>query len=108
MEKRSLRMAPHLVQTASVRGMMLDVIVALLPALAMAVFLFGRWVLVLCAISVGSCVLFEFLYRKLTRQSSSLHDLSACVTGLLLCMTLPSDAAWWAPVLGAAFAIVVV
>lgn len=108
MEKRSLRMAPHLVQTASVRGMMLDVIVALLPALAMAVFLFGWWVLALCAISVGSCVLFEFVYRKLTHQSSSLHDLSACVTGLLLCMTLPSDAAWWAPVLGAAFAIVVV
>jgi len=108
MERRSLRMAPHLVQTVSVRGMMLDVIVALIPALAMAVFLFGWRVLVLCAISVSSCLLFEYLYRKLTHQNNSLGDLSACVTGLLLCMTLPSDAAWWAPVLGAAFAIVVV
>jgi len=108
MENKTPRIAPHLVQTVSVRGMMLDVIVALLPALAMAVFLFGRWVLVLCAISVGSCLLFEYGYRKLTRQSNSLGDLSACVTGLLLCMTLPSDSAWWVPVLGAAFAIVVV
>ena len=104
----SLRQAPHLVQTASVRGMMLDVIVALLPALAMSVFLFGWWVLVLCVISVGSCLLFEYGYRKLTHQNNSLGDLSACVTGLLLCMTLPSDASWWVPILGAAFAIVVV
>ena len=106
MDKRNLRIAPHLVQTVSVRSMMLDVIVALIPALAMSVFLFGWWVLVLCAISVGSCMLFEYGYRKFTRQSNTLGDLSACVTGLLLCMTLPSDASWWVPVLGAAFAIV--
>lgn len=108
MDNKTLRMAPHMVQTVSVRGMMQDVIIALLPALAMSVFLFGWWVLVLCAVSVGSCVLFEYLYRRFTRQSGSLGDLSACVTGLLLCMTLPADASWWVPVLGAAFAIVVV
>ncbi|MBQ8801683.1 MAG: RnfABCDGE type electron transport complex subunit D, partial [Clostridium sp.] len=108
MANKPLRMAPHLVQTVSVRGMMQDVIVALLPALAMSVFLFGWWVLVLCAVSVGSCVLFEYFYRRFTHQSGSIGDLSACVTGLLLCMTLPSDSSWWVPVLGAAFAIVVV
>lgn len=108
MANKPLRMAPHLVQTVSVRGMMQDVIVALLPALAMSVFLFGWWVLVLCAVSVGSCVLFEHLYRRFTHQNDSIGDLSACVTGLLLCMTLPSDASWWVPVLGAVFAIVVV
>ena len=108
MEKQNLRIAPHLVQTVSVRSMMQDVIVALIPALAMSVFLFGWWVLVLCVISVGSCVLFEYGYRKMTHQSNTLGDLSACVTGLVLCMTLPSDAAWWVPILGAAFAIVVV
>ena len=108
MSNRVIRKSPHMVQTASVRGMMLDVIVALLPAFAMSVFLFGHWVLVLGALSVGSSVLFEYLYRRFTRQSNSIGDLSACVTGLLLCMTLPSDSAWWVPVLGAAFAIVVV
>lgn len=108
MTDRGLRMAPHMVQTVSVRDMMQDVIVALIPAFAMSVFLFGWWVLVLCAVSVGSCVLFEFLYRRFTHQPDSIGDLSACVTGLLLCMTLPSDSAWWVPMLGAAFAIVVV
>jgi len=102
------RVAPHMVQTVSVRGMMLDVIVALIPALAMAVFLFGWWVLALCAISVASCVGFEQLYRLITRQKSVAHDLSACVTGLLLCLTLPPEAGWWAPVLGGFFAVVVV
>ena len=108
MNDRIIRKAPHMVQTVSVRGMMLDVLVALLPAFAMSVFLFGKWVLVLCALSVGSCVFFEYLYRRLTGQSNRIGDLSACVTGLLLCMTLPSDSAWWVPVLGAAFSIVVV
>ena len=59
MEMKQVRRGPHMVQTVSVEGMMKDVIVALLPALAMSVFLFGRWVLVLCAISVVSCVGFE-------------------------------------------------
>ena len=108
MSERKIRLAPHMVQTVSVRSMMLDVIVALLPAFGMSVFLFGWWVLVLAALSVGTCVLSEYLYRKLTRQSNSLGDLSACVTGLLLCMTLPSDSPWWVPVLGGVFAIVVV
>ena len=108
MAMKRIRRGPYMVQTVSVEGMMKDVIVALLPALAMSVFLFGSWVLVLCAISVASCVGFEYLYRRLTGQSSTVGDLSACVTGLLLAMTLPSDAAWWVPVLGAAFAIVVV
>ena len=108
MHNATVRKAPHMVQTVSVRSMMLDVIVALMPAYAMSVFLFGGWVLVLGVLSVGSAVLFEYLYRRLTHQSSSIGDLSACVTGLVLCMTLPSDSAWWVPVMGSAFAIVVV
>lgn len=108
MEKTSVRLAPHMVQTVSVEGMMQDVLIALLPTLAMSVFLFGWWVLVLCVLSVGSCMLFEYGYRRFTHQSNTLRDLSACVTGLLLAMSLPSDSAWWVPILGAFFAIVVV
>ena len=88
--------------------MMLDVIVALLPALGMAVFFFGPRVLALCAVSVASSVGFELLYRLLTRQSLSVGDLSACVTGLLLALSLPAGAPYWVPVMGAAFAIIVV
>lgn len=68
---------------------MLDVIVALIPALGMSVYLFGPRVLALTLISVGACVLSEYLYRRLTHQSNTLRDCSACVTGLLLAMCLP-------------------
>ena len=87
---------------------MLDVIVALVPALAMAVFLFGPRVLALTGISIGTCVLAEYGYRRLRGQSNTIGDLSACVTGLLLAMSLPVTAPYWAPILGGLFAIVVV
>ena len=105
---RSFRLPPQVAQPSNTAAMMTDVLVALLPALAMAVFFFGPRVLVLCAISVGSCVLLEYGYRRLTHQSDTIRDLSACVTGLLLALSLPVTAAYWVPVLGAAFAIVVV
>lgn len=87
---------------------MLDVIVALIPALGMSVYLFGPRVLALTLISVGACVLSEYLYRRLTHQSNTLRDCSACVTGLLLAMCLPAASPYWVPLLGGVFAIVVV
>ena len=102
------RMSPQLRQPSTTRAMMADVMVALVPALGMAVFFFGPRALVLTAVSVGSCVLFEALYRLLTRQRQSVGDLSACVTGLLLALSLPASAPYWVPVMGAAFAIIVV
>ncbi|WP_251317070.1 RnfABCDGE type electron transport complex subunit D [Flintibacter muris] len=102
------RMSPQLRQPSTTRAMMLDVMVALTPALGMAVFFFGPRALVLAAVSVGSCVLFEALYRLLTRQRQSVGDLSACVTGLLLALSLPASTPYWVPVMGAAFAIIVV
>src|SRR5699024_7218371 len=105
---RSLRLPPQVAQPSNTAAMMTDVLVALLPALAMAVFFFGPRVLVLCAVSVGSCVLLEYGYRRLTRQSDTLRARSACGIGLLLALSLPATAAYWVPVLGAAFAIVVV
>ena len=101
-------LSPQLSHPSSTHGMMRDVLIALLPAVAMSTFFFGLRVPVLCAISVVSCVGFEFLYRRLTHQSNTIGDLSACVTGLLLAMCLPASAPYWIPVLGGAFAIVVV
>ena len=75
------RLPPQLRQSSTTRAMMLDMIVALTPALGMAVFFFGPRALALCAVSVVSSVAFELLYRLLTRQSLSVLDLSACVTG---------------------------
>ena len=88
--------------------MMFTVMVALVPALCMAIFFFGFRVLVLTLVSMASCAGFEALYRHLTHQSQTVGDLSACVTGMLLAMCLPAAAPYWVPVLGGAFAIIVV
>lgn len=86
------RTSPQIAQPATISSTMLDVIIALVPALAMAVFLFGIRVLALTAVSVGTCVLAEYGYRRLRGQSNTIGDLSACVTGLLLAMSLPVTA----------------
>lgn len=100
--------SPKIKDRATVDSIMLDVLVALTPALVMGAFLFGFRVLVLAAVSVISCMGFEFLYCRWTGKPVTVRDLSACVTGLLLAMTLPVTAPYWAPVLGGAFAIIVV
>ena len=99
---------PQLRDTATVSTIMRDVIVALLPALGMSVFLFGVRVLALTAISVASCVISEKLYCRFTHKPDPTRDLSACVTGVLLAMSLPVTTPYWAPVLGGAFAIVII
>ena len=103
-----VRVSPNVGQPASTAAMMGDVLVALLPALAMSVFFFGFRALVLCAVSVASCVGLEYLYRRLTRQKQTIGDLSACVTGLLLAMSLPASSAYWVPVVGSLFSILVI
>lgn len=100
--------SPRIKDRTSVDTIMLDVLVALTPALVMGAFLFGFRALVLAAVSVLSCMGFEYLYCRWTKKAVTIRDLSACVTGLLLAMTLPVTAPYWAPVLGGAFAILVV
>lgn len=102
------RVDPMLRLGGSTRGLMADVLVALTPNLIMSAFLFGVRVLLLTAISIAACVLAEFLYRRLMGKEQTVGDLSACVTGVLLAMSLPSTAPYWAPVVGGVFAIVVV
>ena len=106
--RQPLSLSPQLAQPSSTRAMMLDVLVALLPSLGMALFLFGARVLLLSLVSIVSCMTFEYLYRRLTHQSNSLGDGSACVTGLILAMSLPVSTSYEMIVLGAGFAIVVV
>ena len=90
------------------REIMLDVIIALLPALCVGVWQFGAQALIPLAVSVVSCVFFEWAYRKLLKKPDSIGDLSAVVTGILLAFTLPANCKWWLPIIGAFFAIVVV
>ena len=90
------------------RQIMLDVIIGLIPALAVAVYMFGANVVLLLAVSIVSCVFFEWGYRKLMKKNSTVGDLSAVVTAILLVCVLPSEAKWWMVVIGSFFSVVVV
>ncbi len=85
-----------------------DVVLPLLFVLAVAVYYSGVRALTLAAVSVLSCLTFEYLYRRVLRKSRSVGDLSAVVTGLLTAFCMPVTAPLWFPVLGAFFSIVVV
>ncbi len=99
---------PQVRTNTDTRRIMLDVIIALLPALAVAVMQFGIYPLIVVAVSVASSVFFEWGYRKLMKKPDTIGDLSAVVTGILLACTLPPTAPWWLPIVGTLFAIVVV
>ena len=100
--------SPHLYTEDTTRVLMLDVIIALCPALIWGVFLFGLRALSLTLVSVLSCVVFEALYNKLLKRPVPVKDLSAVVTGILLAFTLPPSLPYAMAVVGAFFAIVIV
>ncbi|MDR0325368.1 MAG: RnfABCDGE type electron transport complex subunit D [Oscillospiraceae bacterium] len=100
--------SPHIRADESTRAIMLDMLIALVFPLAVAVYFFGWRSLSLTAFTVTCCVVFEYLYRKLLKKPNSLGDLSAPVTGMLLSFTLPVSAPYWMAAVGAFFAIVVV
>ena len=87
---------------------MLDVIIALLPALGVGAYMFGMNVAILLVVNVACCVIFEWAYRKLMKKNTSVGDLSAVVTGVLLTCVMPSAAPWWLGIIGSFFAIIVV
>ena len=99
---------PHIRNNEDTRSIMLDVIIALCPALAWSIYRFGFRALVAAIVSVGSAMCWEWLYRKALKKPQMLGDLSAAVTGLLLAMVCPVTLPYWMLVLGNFFAIVVV
>lgn len=100
--------SPHLRNPENISSIMLDVIIALIPAMFWGVYVFGWRALLLCVLSVGCSVGFEAAVEMLLHRNVTIGDLSAVVTGLLLCMNLPVSVPLWMPVVGAFFAIVVV
>ncbi len=109
MEKRFIvTSSPHLSSTSTTRHIMLDVIIALLPAGIAACVMFGWYSAVLIAVTVVSAVLFEYLFRIITKRENSIGDLSAVVTGLLLAYNLPPKFPIWMAVIGSFIAIVIV
>ena len=100
-----LSSSPHAHADSSIRRIMLDVIVALLPTTAAGICFFGMpavWTVLVC---VATCVVTEALCRLAMGRNSTVGDLSAVVTGLLLALNLPAGIPLWMAVLGSVFAI---
>ena len=100
--------APHVQTSQSTARIMRDVVIALMPALAVSAVVFGVDVLRVTALSVAACVLFEYLIQKfLVRGASTIGNWSAVVTGVLLAFNLPASIPWWIVLIGAFVAIAI-
>ena len=107
-EKLVIVSSPHFRAKTATRDIMLDVLIALVPALIAATVIFGVRALALSLFCVASCILLEYIYRKITKQSMTISDFSATVTGLLLSFNLPATLPLWMAFIGCIVAIVVV
>ncbi len=100
--------SPHIKHPDTTRGIMLDVIIALLPAAVCGCVLFGLRAVGVLAVSVVAAVLSEFIWNKIMKKDVTIGDFSAIVTGLLLGMNLPSTIPLWMAAIGSVVAIIVV
>lgn len=98
--------SPHIRGDFKTSRLMLDVVVALLPALAVGTWVLGFRALAVTAVSMASAVGAEWLYCKAAGKQNTLRDCSALVTGMLLALTLPASVPLGIAVLGSVFAIV--
>ena len=100
--------SPHVLSKDSTHSIMLDVVLALIPAAAWGVYMFGYRAAIILALSMISAVACEYIWQKCMHLPITVNDYSALVTGLLLGMNLPSTGPYWLPVVGSAFAIIIV
>ena len=103
-----LSVSPHTHCGRTTSSIMLDVIIALLPATIAGVVIFGLEALLVVAVCVAASVGFEYLFNLIAKKEQTIGDYSAIVTGLLLGLNLPATTPIWQCVIGALFAIVVV
>ncbi|HHW31359.1 MAG TPA: RnfABCDGE type electron transport complex subunit D [Clostridiaceae bacterium] len=100
--------SPHLRDNSSTRSIMLDVLIALIPAVIAGVYFFGARTLWVIFITVLSCVVCEYITRRILKRDNTIGDLSAVVTGVLLALNLPPSIPLWIAFVGGFIAIVVV
>ncbi len=100
--------SPHAHSPITTQTVMRDVIIALLPALVGSICFFGFRALMVTLVSAASCVFFEWAYRKIMKKDSTVYDMSAVVTGMLLAFVCPVTIPYWMIIIGDFFAIVVV
>lgn len=100
--------SPHIKDSSTTSRIMLDVVIALIPAAGFGVYFFGTRVLLVILTTVLSCVISEYIATKALGKKSTLGDLSAVVTGFLLALNLPSTIPLWIAAVGGVVAIVIV
>ena len=90
------------------QNLMLDVVIAMLPAAAFGVYRFGVYALVVILATVAACVASEYIWQKLMHKPITVNGCSAVVTGMILALNMPPEIPVWIPMLGGVFAIIVV
>ncbi len=103
----TLAFSPHIRDNSSVHRVMLDVVIALLPATVCAVYFFSTPALINILLCVAAAVGTEALFQVACKRKVTINDCSAIVTGLLLALNLPPTVPWYIPVVGSAFAIAI-
>lgn len=104
----SVTSSPHVRTDKTTSKIMLDVVIALIPALIVSIYFYGTKSLILVAVSVISCIVFEAGVQKALKKDITISDFSAVVTGILIAFNLPPSAPWWTAVFGAFMAMVIV
>lgn len=109
MEERLIVTAsPHIRDNTTSRGLMGNVLIALVPAIVASALIFGYRALLVIGVTTAACVGFEYLYTMLLHKPNPVGDLSACVTGVILAMNMPAGIPLWICIVGAFVAIVIV
>lgn len=108
MEKLIVSTSPHIRSGLTTQRIMLDVLIALSPAVVASLVLYGWRALIVLAVTVASAVGSEALFQLCIKKKQTVTDLSAVVTGVLLALSLPASVTVWQCAVGGAFAIVIV
>ena len=108
MSTMTTTVSPHIRSERSTQRIMLDVIIALCPALIASIVLYGFRSLLLTCVSVAACVLLEYVWEKLMKKPVTIGDLSAVVTGMLLAFNVPVGMPIWEMLIGDIAAIILV
>ena len=108
MEKLIVSSSPHFHTKTTTQSIMRDVLIALSPAAIASVVLFGFKSLLVLAVCIATCVLSEFIFNLVVKKKQTVSDLSACVTGTLLALSLPASVGVWHCIVGSVLAIIVV
>lgn len=104
----SVTSSPHILGKRTTRGIMLDVVIAMLPAAFMAILFFGYRAGVVIAVCIAACVVLEALWCFLLKKPMAIGDLSCVVTGMLLAFNLPAGIPIWQALIGCFVAIILV